>query len=192
VATKIDICNKALTIVKTKSRINDFDNQTGLIPDLMRTYYPDAVRSSLADFSYSFATKVIQPVQAVGVTIPHPYTYAFRLPGDYLHPAGRLETCSWTVGADETSQLIYTTGDNFKFSYVRDISEEPHLFPIYFRMGVEYMLASLIAPDMEGVKSRNAKETIQLYMTLSARYLSKARAMDTRLRGSRRNEDEWL
>jgi hypothetical protein len=87
---------------------------------------------------------------------------------------------------------MFTATGGFEFSYVRDISEEPHLFPIYFRMGVEYFLASFLAPDLEGVKSRNSKETVQMYINMAQRYLRKARVMDTRLRGSRRNEDEWL
>lgn len=191
-ALKIDICNKALTLVKHKYRLNDYDSEVGLIPDLLRTYYPDSVRASLAEFSYSFATTTITPALAIGVTIPPPFTFAFRLPGDYLHPADNWCMPRWTVGSDSTSSIMFTATGGFEFSYVRDISEEPHLFPIYFRMGVEYFLASFLAPDLEGVKSRNSKETVQMYINMAQRYLRKARVMDTRLRGSRRNEDEWL
>lgn len=189
-ASKLSVSNMALSHTKSATRMSDFDNDSGTLANQIRLFYPTAVKLSLSEFLFSFSSKTVVLAEIAGADIPALYTYALRIPSDFIW-APPVDNVDMKWGADDTGRLVYTNDNTFDYTYNYDISERPFLFTAQMEMAVSYFLASLIAPFTLGVKGNNAQKAVDRLNIYALNWLKQAKSEDANLRGFRKNEDEW-
>ena len=187
-ATKVDICNAALSILGDTATVTSIDPPEGSAQaDHCARFYPIAVNQILTTFPWSFATKRVIPSQLTGTPVGYSKdsVFAYVVPSDCLRllqvqfedrnaispiPQYNLEYMNGI-------RVIITRHKSLWIKYITSQVDEA-LFPPTFVTALQYLLASLLAgpliPGSSGISV--TKEQMQLYEY----YLARAQVVDAR------------
>ncbi len=147
-----EIANMALSHLGVGKEIATLESDAGQEAAALRRFYLPALRSTLRDFPWPFATKFL----ALGLVEEAPtseWAYSYRYPSDCLRfrrilSGSRTDTAltrvPYKMGRDASGQIIYTDRTEAEAEYTVYVSD-PTAFPEDFTLALSYRLAALSA-----------------------------------------------
>ena len=193
-ATSVDICNLALSILGdsgTVTSVNppDGSDQSGHCA----RWYPVALRRILESNAWSFATKRIKLTKLNNVDIAgYGYKWAYALPSQLLRPL-KIEPEDFLFGGaspdrcpalgrfelglieNDTHRVLFCDIDNPVLTYVSYV-DNANLFPGYFIDALMLLLASYLYGPVK--RSDSTSQTVVGIMKQYETALSKAKTED--------------
>lgn len=152
-ATKTSICNIALTNISAKNQISNIETDTSTEAKTCRVYYEDALKFTLADLDWGFATARIA-LSLLAETAPSDWDFTYVYPNNCIRARQLftgvrrrgIEQIPFEVGlnSDGTIKVIYADQGNAVLLYTANITD-PNLFPPAFVMLLSSYLSKLIA-----------------------------------------------
>jgi len=180
-ATKTEICNKALSVLGVGLSTMDVETETSTEAKACNLWYETTRDEILRDFAWPFATKRAVSLGLVEADPTDYWSFSYRYPSDCitihqidngLRVARRDNINSFTLGGDDTGTLIYTNIENACVTYTFRHTNVSH-YPPDFQHGLALMLASYIAPRlMGGDRFGMADKVLKLYLA----HLTKVKA----------------
>ena len=156
-ASKVGICNLALSHLAHSEEIADFDNDESATAQAARTYYEPIRLAMLRDFPWNFAKKI--KALAVQETDPNKlWAFSYRLPGDCVAvrrvvSGERVDTeetrIPFEVGEDDAGGLLFTDEEEAEIEYTFD-QKKTERFSADFIVAFSHRLAWLMAPRVTG------------------------------------------
>lgn len=156
-ASKVGICNMALSHLGISKEIANFDTEKSEEAGACRRYYEEALNRTLRDFHWPFATK-IAALALVGTDPNDEWSYSYRYPIDCLDVRRilsgvrndtRQSRVSYMIAQDSAGLLIFTDTTNAEAEYTIK-AENPLFYPPDFVLAFSFYLAHLIAPRVTG------------------------------------------
>lgn len=187
-ATKVDICNAALSLLGDTATVTSIDPPEGSDQaDHCARFYPLALKQILSTFPWSFATKRVIPAKLAETPVGHSEgtSNAYAVPSDcvrvqevlFKDQSDLAKVPQYNVENMGGLQVIITPWTNIWLKYTSSEIDES-LFPPAFTTALQYLLASLLAgpiiPGSSGISV--AKEQMELYEY----YIGKAQTLDAR------------
>lgn len=149
-ATKVSICNMALTHIGAKNQISNLDTDQSAEAKQCRIYWDDAVKFVLSQVDWNFA-KAITALAEIDETDPTTqWSYIYSLPADCVKFRGIYNSLSQLIpyeirlNQSATIKAIYTNEPLAYATYTIDI-KDTNLFTPTFNLMLSYYLASLIS-----------------------------------------------
>lgn len=157
--SKTEICNLAIGHLGTSKTISNLDSKRDKEAILCKQYYDIALRKTLRDFTWSFATdfkklNLIREQDRNKKGVEWKFVYA--LPSDCLRvvrvKSGVRIDANYTkvpykITAGDTNGLLYTDERDAEIEYIKYINT-PDLYTPDFIMSFSYLLAYFIAPAL--------------------------------------------
>lgn len=156
-ASKIGICNMALSHLGISKEIAIFDTEKSEEAGACRRYYDEALYRTLRDFHWPFATK-IDALALVGTDPNTEWSYSYRCPTDCIDVRRilsgdrndtRQSRVPFRIAQDIAGLLIFTDTTEAEMEYTIK-AENPLYYPSDFIMAFSFYLAFLIAPRITG------------------------------------------
>lgn len=155
-ATKIEICNLALSNLGTGKVIASIDERSEEAR-VLKTYYDTTLEAVCRDFTWNF-TKRFKKLALVEENPTSEWAYSYRLPNDCLLlrrilSGNRNDTAltlvPYILSYDTQGKLLFTDMVDAEIEYVLlPVSET--FFPSDFALAFSYRLAYYIAPRITG------------------------------------------
>ena len=172
-ASKVGICNLALSHLGVGKDINNFETERSEEAQACRTFYDQALQQTLRDFEWPFATRFVELTQIE----ENPTTEWAR---SYSYPSGCLffrrilsgtrndttdTKINYRIVGDTNSQIIYTDQDDAVCEYTVNATD-PNVYPSDFVQALSLRLAYYIAPRVtKGDPFKIRNEVAGLYLT---------------------------
>lgn len=169
------IANLAISHLGVGKQIADLQSKTEQSEEArtMRQFYDQAVKQTLRDFAWPFATITIT-LGLVATAPTNEWKFAYRKPSDSARliriPSGfRNETNKdripyRVIGDGAGGELIYTDMPNAQLEYVQKITD-PSVFPDDFIMAASFRLAMYGAPRITSGDNFNVQQRLsQFYL----------------------------
>lgn len=156
-ASKIGICNMALSHLGLSKEIANFDTEKSEEAGACRRYYDEALYRTLRDFYWPFATKIAS-LALVEVDPNTEWAYSYRYPIDCVdvhrilsgdRNDTRQSRVPFKIAQDAAGLLIFTDTTDAEIEYTIK-AENPLYYPSDFVMFFSFYLAFLIAPRVTG------------------------------------------
>lgn len=170
-ASKVGICNLALSHLGIGKEIATFDTERSEEAAACRRFYDQALEQTLRDFAWPFATRTAE-LALVEEEPTSEWAYSYRYPANCVLvrriPSGtrnetRQSKTPYRVASDATGRLIYTDKEDAEVEYTYNVVD-PSLYPIDFVMALSLRLAVYIAPRItKGDPFKLRNETLSLY-----------------------------
>lgn len=154
-ASKVEICNRALAHVGHTERIVNIDSEKSQAANLCRIFYDEMVDVVLRDFPWPFATKTAT-LQLIESNPTTEWGYSYRYPPDCLF-FRRIQSGVRNERADErvpyriiyssTGRLIYTDEQTAVGEYTMRTEDVIH-YPPDFVVALTWRLAFEIGPSL--------------------------------------------
>jgi hypothetical protein len=141
-ATKISICNAALSLTGSKL-IQDFDTDSTIAGQLCRLHYSDSVEELLERHPWGFATGRVTLTAHAQDAPAFTYDNAFQLPDDFLTVREAAENTNDTPWKIE-GRYVYSNLDTIDFVYVKRVDDTSKFTPL-FRQALIYLLTAKLA-----------------------------------------------
>lgn len=154
-ASKVEICNLAISNVGTGKTIADFELERSSEAAACRQYYAVALKGTLRDFPWPFATKHLA-LALVQEDPTEEWAYSYRYPTDCVKmrrilSGNRVDTrqsrVPYRISSDASGKLIYTD----KYQAVAEYTylvENTQLYDDSFVNALAWRLASLLSPRL--------------------------------------------
>lgn len=183
---KATIVNIALGRIGSSKQIANVDTERSNEAITARTFFEPAVRFTLRDFPWPFATAYAD-LSLVGGTsteaVNNDWQYSFRLPTDCVY-ARRIAVEGigrnnpnpppFRIGRDAQGPLLFTDEDEVNLEYTMYV-EDPEHFDDIFASALAWKLGADFAPALSRIKDM-AKTALAMYgMELSK---AEARALN--------------
>lgn len=187
-ATKVDICNAALSLLGDTATVTSIDPPEGSDQaDHCARFYPLALNQILSTYQWSFAIKRVVPAKLAGTPVgfTEGTALAYAVPSDCLrvlevqykdkNPIARVP--HYNIENIGGVRVIITDQKDIWLKYISSQVDEA-LFPPAFTTALQYLLAALLTgpliPGSSGIAV--AKDHMQMYEY----YLARAKTLDAR------------
>lgn len=155
-ASKTEICNKALSHLGQSRPIADFDTGKGPVVETLQLFYDDALKDILREYAWPFANRM-GALALVGESPNFEWGFAYRYPVEALDfhrilngvSADGRHRIDWKISSDINGQLIYTSQREAQGEWTI-FEENPDRYPPDFVIAFSFRLAALIAPGILG------------------------------------------
>ena len=186
-ATEVDICNLALSMLGTEGKITSLNPPVGgaQAGDCAR-WYPIALRKLLESHTWSFALRRVDLARLAVISkdVLEP-SYAFALPSDCVRAVsvshrrnGEPRDFDVELYGTTLTKCVVTDAKSCNLTYVAYVAS-PSLFPAYFVQPLVILLASYLYGPV-----RRSDSTSKASVGLLQQYevaLSQAKTMDNRM-----------
>lgn len=154
-ASKVEICNLALTHIGVGKEIANLETEVSQEAQSLRRVYEPALKLVLRRCNWPFATKIA----ALALVEEEPNTewgYSYRYPVDCLkirrvlsglRNDTRASRMPVKMAQDASGTLIFTDQEGAEVEYTL-YADNPQFYPPDFVMAFSYYLGSLIAPRL--------------------------------------------
>lgn len=156
-ASKVGICNLALSHLSISKVIANLDTDTSEEGAACRQYYDIVLENILRDFPWPFTMKVA--ALALVATDPNTeWSYSYRYPVDCLmvrkilsgiRNDTRQSKVPYEISQDASGLLIFTDQTDAEIKYTIR-AENPQFYPPDFTLAFSLYFAYLIAPRLTG------------------------------------------
>lgn len=157
-ASKTEIANLALFHLGNGKEISNLDTDRGENALVCRRFYDIALKATLRDFPWPFATKIADLV-LVEEDPNDDWSYSYRYPSDCVllrrilsgtYPDTQATRISYKLAQDDADGLIiFTDQDDAQAEYTL-LAENPLIYTQDFVIAFSYRLATFIAPRVSG------------------------------------------
>ena len=156
-ASKTEIFNMALSHLAVGKDVSNLETEQSEEARVGRRFYDTALRSTLADFNWPFATKIA----ALALIEEEPnseWAFSYRYPSDCLNIRrvlsgirndNRQSRAPYKLAGDDTGTIIFTDEEDAQIEYTRYI-DNPLIYSADFTLAFSYYLAALAAPRLTG------------------------------------------
>jgi hypothetical protein len=163
----------SISHIGSGKEISDIDTESSEEAKACRRYYETALKSTLRDFNWSFARRVVALglVEDMSSQSTEEFTYSYRYPSDAVkirriksgmrNDTRQSRSVFW-VTSDDTGRLIYSNEENAEAEYTKHITDTL-LYPDDFTLAFSYKLAALIAPRLSSGDLFGMKDKMQRY-----------------------------
>lgn len=167
---KTEICNLALSHLAVGKEVGNLETEKSQEAEACRRFYDLALKRTLQDAPWSFATKIIS-LALVQEGPNSEWNYSYRYPNDCLKMIKilsgvrndtRQSRVRYEIGQDSAGLLIYTDQESAEMKYTM-YADNPVFYPPDFVMAFSYYLASLIAPRITGGDNKLGDRALKLY-----------------------------
>ncbi len=170
--SKTEICNMALAHLGVSKPIADLDTDRDKTAQACRIFYDTALRATLRDFAWPFATKFID-LALVEETPTDEWDYSYQYPTDCLkirrimsgvRNDDRQTRAPYKFVQTTGSKVIYTDVENCSIEYTM-YNEDVESYPDDFVLALSRRLSAYIAPMVTGGDPFKLQEkNLTLYM----------------------------
>lgn len=152
-ASKVGICNLALSHLGIGKDIANFDTEKSQEAAACRTFYDQALQQTLRDFEWPFATRFADLV-LVEEDPTEEWAFSYRYPAGCLLfrkilSGTRNDTTdtkvAYRLASDVAGQLIFADKEEAQCEFTANITD-PSLYPSDFIQSLSLRLALYIAP----------------------------------------------
>lgn len=172
-ASKVGICNLALSHLGVGKDINNFETERSEEAQACRTFYDQALQQTLRDFEWPFATRFIELTQ-VEEDPTTEWAFSYSYPSGCLFfrrilSGSRNDTTdtkiNYRIVGDTSAQLIYTDLEDAVAEYTFNATD-PNVYPSDFVQALSLRLAYYIAPRVtKGDPFKIRNEVAALYLS---------------------------
>jgi hypothetical protein len=170
-ASKVAICNMALSHLGNAVEITDLDTEASAEASACRRFFDDTVDAVLRDFDWGFA----RHYQALGLVTEDPndeWAYEYQLPSDCVRlrkilSGVRNETrqsrIPYELSFGVAGTTVFTDQADAVAKYTRRVTDTER-FPVDFVLALSFRLAHYIAPRVTGGDPfQLGKRALELY-----------------------------
>lgn len=156
-ASKVGICNLALSHLGVGKEIANFETERSEEASACRRFYDQSLEQMLRDFIWPFATKIA----ALGLVEEDPneeWLFSYRYPSDCLkfrrilngkRNSTRQSLQPYRIAQDDTARIILCDLEDAQAEYTIN-EDDPAMYPPDFAMALSMRLAAYIAPRVTG------------------------------------------
>lgn len=150
-----EVCNMALLHLGSSIAVMDITSEASKEARIMNRIFPTALRATLRDYPWSFATAV-ETLGLVATAPNNEWGFSYRYPSDCLDARRilsgiRIENehsrVKFRTVQDNEGRLIYCDMQNAKLEYTF-YDEDVALYPDDFCLALSYRIASYAAPAL--------------------------------------------
>lgn len=154
-ASKVQICNMALSHLGVGKEISDIDTERSQEAIACRTFYDTTRKAVLEEFAWPFAKRSV----VLGLVEEDPndeWAYSYRYPTDAVkirkimnslrNPAASQRD-KFVISSDSSGVLIYSDTEDAEAEYTYN-EENTGIFPADFTLALSYRLAMYLAPRL--------------------------------------------
>lgn len=161
------ICNMALSHLGQDVEIADVENENTPQARAMRRFYATALKQTLRDFNWPFATKTVA-LELVEENPTSEWAYAYHYPSDCVQFRRILSgirndnaqsEVPFRVAYGSASAVIYTDAKEAEGEYTV-LVDDPSRFPDDFTQALSMRLAAYVAPRIGGPQAIKLREAI--------------------------------
>jgi hypothetical protein len=172
-ASKVGICNLALSHLGIGKDIANIDTEKSQEAYACRTFYEQALQQTLRDFEWPFATRFVQMTLVEEDPIEG-WAFSYRYPSGCLFfrrilSGEKVDTTDtkidYRIASDSSGQLIFTDQEDAECEYTIN-ANDPNLYPVDFVQALSLRLAYYIAPRI------TSGDPMQLQNKLAGLYLA--------------------
>jgi hypothetical protein len=173
-ATKVGICNQALSHLGIDKDIANLDTEQGVEARAARTFYDDTLKEVLRDFNWPFSGEI----RALGLVEEDPnseWDYSYRYPSDCLKvrrilSGSRQDTQStrepYKIMKDAAGKLILCDRENAESEFTVFV-DDPALYPPDFVHAFSLLLAVKMGPRVTAGDPFGRQEKVaSLYLAM--------------------------
>ena len=171
-SSKTEICNIALSHLGSAKDVANVETEASQEAGACRRFYDMALKATLRDFPWSFATKIAD-MQLVEEDPNDEWAYSYRYPSDCLRmrrilSGNRNDTNDtrepYKISRDASGLLIFSDKENAEIEYTK-YETDPLAYPEDFVVALSYRLAAFIAPRVTaGDKFKLGAAAMQNYL----------------------------
>jgi hypothetical protein len=171
-SSKTEICNIAISHLGSAKEIANIETEASQEAGACRRFYETALKATLRDFPWSFATKITD-MQLVEEEPNDEWSYSYRYPSDCLRirrilSGTRIDTNetreSYKISRDSSGLVIFSDKEDAQIEYTL-YETDVLIYPEDFVIAFSYRLANLIAPRItSGDKFKLGAQALQYYM----------------------------
>lgn len=156
-ASKTEIFNMSLSHLAIGKDVSNLETEASEEARVGRRFYDTALRATLADFNWPFATKIA----ALALIEEEPnseWAFSYRYPSGCLNIRrvlsgvrndSRQSRAPYKLAGDDTGTIIFTDEEDAQIEYTRYI-DNPLIYPADFTLAFSYYLAAMAAPRLTG------------------------------------------
>ena len=154
------ICNLALDLISDETVVN-VEEPTSDIEETCNRHYSAIRQALLRDYTWNFAKATAILTPSGDVTPEFEYSYAFKLPNDFLRfrSAGSNESVTTlrglTIDYDIVNGYIYANADSLRLKYIKDetvVVKFDSLFVELFQHKLAIRLAYALTSDKSRIE----------------------------------------
>lgn len=170
-ASKVEICNLALSILGIGKEIANIETEKSEEASACRRFYDIARDNILRAFAWPFTTK-ITTLALIEEDPNSEWDYSYRYPSDCLYIRRilsgirndtRQSRVPYKIAQDDSGLLVFTDAENAEMEYTVK-ADNPQFYPQDFTLALSYLLATLIAPRITaGDPHKLGEKALRLY-----------------------------